>query len=96
MKRFDYQINIYIFMTVMSQRQSQKESVTHTNNTVSSCSEFNFEDVCKPGNTLLWDLVQDDKAVSIRTCIDLICFRLYYLMLFMEQTSNFVCVICIL
>ncbi|XP_053405325.1 ubiquitin carboxyl-terminal hydrolase 34-like isoform X2 [Mercenaria mercenaria] len=47
---------------VMSQRQSQKESSTHTNSTTSSCSEFNFEDVCKPGNTLLWDLVQDDKA----------------------------------
>lgn len=31
---------------------------------ISTCKEFNFEDVCKPGNTLLWDLVQDDKAVS--------------------------------
>ncbi len=25
---------------------------------------FNLENVCKPGSTLLWDLVQDDKIVS--------------------------------
>ncbi|XP_039283222.1 ubiquitin carboxyl-terminal hydrolase 34 isoform X3 [Nilaparvata lugens] len=24
-------------------------------------SQFNLENVCKPGNTLLWDLIQDDK-----------------------------------
>lgn len=27
-------------------------------------SQFNLENVCKPGNTLLWDLLQDDKIVS--------------------------------
>lgn len=27
-------------------------------------SHFSPENVCKPGNTLLWDLLQDDKIVS--------------------------------
>ncbi|KAL4238015.1 Ubiquitin carboxyl-terminal hydrolase 34 [Mactra antiquata] len=49
---------------VISQRQSQKEALpSHTCNiTSNTCSEYGIEDVCKPGNTLLWDLVQDDKA----------------------------------
>jgi len=47
----------------MNPRPSQKEPPSHAS-TISTCTEFNFEDVCKPGNTLLWDLVQDDKAVS--------------------------------
>ncbi|XP_052769790.1 ubiquitin carboxyl-terminal hydrolase 34-like isoform X3 [Mya arenaria] len=46
---------------VMSQRPSQKEPLVHSS-TVATCADFNFEDVCKLGNTLLWDLVQDDKA----------------------------------
>lgn len=29
------------------------------------CSDFRFEDVCKPGNTLLWDLVQENTAVCM-------------------------------
>jgi hypothetical protein len=29
------------------------------------CSQFKIENVCKPGSTLLWDLLQDDKIVSI-------------------------------
>ena len=50
----------------MGQRGSQKENTGVTNNSVATqCSEFNFEDVCKPGNTLLWDLVQEDKSVSV-------------------------------
>ena len=27
--------------------------------------DFSFEDVCKQSHTLLWDLVQDDSAVSL-------------------------------
>lgn len=27
-------------------------------------TEFNFDGVCTKGNTLLWDLVQEDTAVS--------------------------------
>lgn len=27
---------------------------------------FKINDVCQPGNTLLWDLLQDDKIVSIK------------------------------
>nr|KAG5696977.1 hypothetical protein BaRGS_008439 [Batillaria attramentaria] len=27
-----------------------------------ACADFTFDDVCKKGNTLLWDLVQDDTA----------------------------------
>ena len=30
--------------------------------TIHTC--IKFDDVCKPGNTLLWDLVQDDNVVS--------------------------------
>ena len=30
----------------------------------SQLEPFNFDDVCKPGNTLLWDLLQDPVAVS--------------------------------
>lgn len=26
-------------------------------------THFKIDDVCKPGNTLLWDLLQDDKIV---------------------------------
>ncbi|WAR19191.1 UBP34-like protein [Mya arenaria] len=40
---------------VMSQRPSQKEPLVHSS-TVATCADFNFEDVCKLGNTLLWDL----------------------------------------
>jgi hypothetical protein len=29
-----------------------------------SVADFTFEEVCKKGNTLIWDLVQDDMAVS--------------------------------
>ena len=36
--------------------ENQKEEVS---------SGIRFEDVCKPGNTLLWDLVQDHKIVSV-------------------------------
>ena len=43
---------------VMQQRPTQKEAMTST------ASEFSYEDVCKPGSTLLWDLVQEDKVVS--------------------------------
>ena len=53
----------YFQLVVMPQRSSQKEP-TNLVSTTSTCSEFNFEDVCSPGNTLLWDLVQDDKAVG--------------------------------
>ena len=42
----------------MQQRPAQKEAMTSTG------SEFSYEDVCKPGSTLLWDLVQEDKVVS--------------------------------
>lgn len=27
-------------------------------------THFKIDDVCKPGNTLLWDLLQDDKIVK--------------------------------
>lgn len=63
-----------MFISVLNPRPSQKEPVSHTC-TISTCTEFNFEDVCKPGNTLLWDLVQDDKAVSIN--LDHKCLELY-------------------
>ena len=44
---------------MLQQRGGQKEATT------SADSEFSYEDVCKPGNTLLWDLVQEDKVVSL-------------------------------
>lgn len=44
---------------VMQQRPTQKEAMTSTG------SEFSYEEVCKPGSTLLWDLVQEDKVVSL-------------------------------
>jgi ubiquitin carboxyl-terminal hydrolase 34 len=28
-------------------------------------AQFSVDNVCRPGNTLLWDLLQDDKIVSI-------------------------------
>ena len=31
--------------------------------------DFTFDDVCKKGNTLIWDLVQDDMAVSTLFCL---------------------------
>ena len=46
---------------MLQQRGDQKEATT------SADSEFSYEDVCKPGNTLLWDLVQEDKVVSLLT-----------------------------
>ena len=30
---------------------------------ITQSDSFRFEDVCKPGNTLLWDLLQDPVAV---------------------------------
>nr|CAD7402239.1 unnamed protein product [Timema cristinae] len=29
------------------------------------CAQFKIDYVCKPGNTLLWDLLQDDKIVQL-------------------------------
>ena len=29
------------------------------------CSGMTYDDVCKTGNTLLWDLVQEELAVSL-------------------------------
>lgn len=46
-------------------RLSGKES-NHTGGGdcgVAQSDSFRFEDVCKPGNTLLWDLLQDPVAV---------------------------------
>ncbi|XP_052272263.1 ubiquitin carboxyl-terminal hydrolase 34-like isoform X3 [Dreissena polymorpha] len=45
---------------VINQRP-QKEPPAHSA-MLPACSDFNFKDVCKSGSTLLWDLVQDDKA----------------------------------
>jgi len=64
----------------MSQRPVQKEREASVHVSMSApCLDFNFEDVCKPGNTLLWDLVQDDKAVRLNTyyqeyCMQQLCF----------------------
>lgn len=47
-------------------------------------SQFNFETVCKPGNTLLWDLLQDDKIGQLgeglaleaeKALCNLLCFN---------------------
>ena len=45
-------------ISVLPQRPNQNEAACSTG------SEFSYEDVCKPGITLLWDLVQEDKVVS--------------------------------
>ena len=36
-------------------------------------SGFKFEDVCKPGSTLLWDLLQEHTAVSIQSHFTIKC-----------------------
>ena len=45
-------------LSVLPQRPGQTDASSSTG------SEFSYEDVCKPGSTLLWDLVQEDKVVS--------------------------------
>lgn len=54
-----------------SSSKSEKRSGNKTGNSVdsmiikelSSSSIFKMSDVCQPGHTLLWDLLQDDKIV---------------------------------
>lgn len=45
---------------------TNKESNKNTNTSTSPQQPtFKINDVCQPGNTLLWDLLQDDKIVSL-------------------------------
>ncbi|XP_068081544.1 ubiquitin carboxyl-terminal hydrolase puf [Anabrus simplex] len=48
------------------------------------CSQFKMENVCKPGSTLLWDLLQDDKIAQLgeglaleaeKALCNLLCFN---------------------
>lgn len=48
-------------LTQMARLQANKVTLHHL---APILSQFNLENVCKPGNTLLWDLLQDDKVVS--------------------------------
>ena len=32
---------------------------------LTTCSEFSIDNVCKRGSTLLWDLVQEDTCVRL-------------------------------
>ncbi len=50
--------DLYLFPAVIHHRPTQREAGLQT------CPEFTIDEVCKKGNTLLWDIVQDDIAVS--------------------------------
>jgi hypothetical protein len=49
---------------------------------------FNLENVCKPGSTLLWDLVQDDKIVRPKILHAIDC---YINVCIISQLIFFVC-----
>lgn len=48
-------------LEVSNKQNSPKSTSTSSSNNQPS---FKLNDVCQPGNTLLWDLLQDDKIVS--------------------------------
>ncbi len=50
----------------MPQRSLQSKE---TMEAMDTATEFTFDDVCKPGNTLLWDLVQEEKSVRIAAAL---------------------------
>lgn len=47
-----------LYISVIHHQAHQKESAE------SHFSDNVFDDVCKKGNTLLWDLVQEENSVS--------------------------------
>lgn len=55
-------------------KNNKQDDVNMTTNTTTNKDEilqqpvFKISEVCQPGNTLLWDLLQDDKIVSILKC----------------------------
>lgn len=55
-----------ISVTTTSSSSSSKESPkgASTSGAYQQQPTFKINDVCLPGNTLLWDLLQDDKIVS--------------------------------
>lgn len=76
-------------MAFHSNFQTNKNAHPCTQNMSTTISnQFNIENVCKPGSTLLWDLLQDENIVSFRkhyvclvfncfTCIDSECSKEY-------------------
>lgn len=50
-------------MNIHTLARSPEKSPVRVDPRLSAC--FKPDNVCQPGNTLLWDLLQDDKIVSI-------------------------------
>lgn len=40
-------------------------------------TDINLDNVCKKGNTLLWDLVQDEDAVRLQTHLSISSLKTY-------------------
>lgn len=40
-------------------------------------TDINLDNVCKKGNTLLWDLVQDEDAVRLQTHLSIFSLKTY-------------------
>lgn len=47
----------------LANQSSPEKSPVRLDPRLSAC--FKVENVCQPGNTLLWDLLQDNKIVSL-------------------------------
>ncbi|GAB0088688.1 ubiquitin carboxyl-terminal hydrolase 34 [Sergentomyia squamirostris] len=47
--------------TTKSAEKSNQESPNSSTSSINAQESFKLNDVCQPGNTLLWDLLQDDK-----------------------------------
>lgn len=69
-------LHIFFLSAVIHHRPQQREK-----SSIAS-SDFTFDDVCKQGSTLLWDLVQEDTAVSFKI------FHLYVFSLFLYVFRN--------
>ncbi|KAK5649017.1 hypothetical protein RI129_003909 [Pyrocoelia pectoralis] len=72
------QLNLH----TLANHSSPEKSPTHLDPKLSAC--FQIENVCQPGNTLLWDLVQDNKIGMLseglaleaeKTLCNLLCFN---------------------